>query len=140
MVRFVEIYGQGVKSTTKILDKIKERWKTTGYLCYPTVNRISKIGVTLAFWSIIHMALCFETVDAYDCVKDANTLFEHIIVVQVVTDNAKAIIKDEEDPLIVEDVHSDDECMVHPNNEEDDDSISVEKSMQLRMKVKVRHP
>lgn len=38
----------------------------------------------------------------------------------------KLSLKDEDDPLIVEDVPSDDEWMVDPENEEDDDSLSVE--------------
>ena len=40
----------------------------------------------------------------------------------------KLSLKDEEDPLIVEDVPSDDEWMVNPDNEEGDDNISVEEN------------
>ena len=118
MVRSIGNYGRGlkppsmhemstwvlkeeVKTTTKIVDEIKATWKTTG------VSLLSDGWSDIRNRSLInflvnnpHGTVFLKTVDASDCVKDANKLFELLdgvieeigedIVVQVVTDNASA--------------------------------------------------
>ncbi|KAL4574601.1 hypothetical protein LXL04_021435 [Taraxacum kok-saghyz] len=90
-----------VKTTTMIVDDIRETWKTTG------VSLLSDGWSDMRNRSLInflvnnqHGTVFYKTVDASNCIKNAEKLFELLdgvveeigadLVIQVVTDNASA--------------------------------------------------
>ncbi|KAJ0757892.1 putative transcription factor/ chromatin remodeling BED-type(Zn) family [Helianthus annuus] len=98
------ILKEEVKTTTKMVNEIKATWKTTG------VSLLSDGWSDMRNRSLINFlvnnqygTVFLKTVDASDCVKDANKIFELLdgvveeieedVVVQVVTDNASAYKK-----------------------------------------------
>ncbi|KAK9053403.1 hypothetical protein SSX86_030037 [Deinandra increscens subsp. villosa] len=93
------ILKEEVNTTTKMVEDIKETWKTTG------VSLLSDGWSDMRNRSLINFlvnneygTVFLKTVDASDCIKDAQKIFELLdgvveeigedIVVQVVTDNA----------------------------------------------------
>lgn len=95
------ILKEEVETTNKIVDEIKATWKKTG------VSLLSDGWSDMRNRSLInflvnnqHGTVFLKTIDASDCVKDAQKLFELLdevieeigedVVVQVITDNASA--------------------------------------------------